>query len=102
MAVEPHSAPAGAWNTQYETYLNLTQRLERSRPRERDALERAVTEVQDDLLDTPAPSFTAVMQKLTMLWESDLHGLDRQSEERRLILEDIEGLIQAQSALLGA
>lgn len=102
MANEPHSAPAGAWNTQYETYLSLTQRLERSASHERDALERAVAEVQDDLLDTPAPSFTAVMQKLALLWEQDLHGLDRQSHERRLILEDIEGLIQAQSALLGA
>lgn len=102
MAAAAHSAPAGAWNTQYETYLSLTQRLERSPAHERDALERAVAEVQDDLLDTPAPSFTAVMQKLAMLWEPDLHGLDRQSEERRLILEDIEGLIQAQSALLGA
>ncbi len=102
MADTPLSAPDSAWNTLHENYLDLIRALDGARPQERGGLEHAIADVQDDLLDTPAPSFTAVIQKLAMLWEPDLHGLDRQSEERRLILEDIEGLIQAQSALLGA
>ncbi|WP_380874271.1 hypothetical protein ACFB49_46830 [Sphingomonas sp. DBB INV C78] len=102
MAAKPHSVPDGAWNTRYAHYLSLTQRLEQSPPEEHDALERAIAATQDDLLDTPAPSFTAVKQKLEMLWQAELHGLDQASEERRLVLEDLSGLIHAQSELLGA
>src|SRR3546814_905554 len=102
MADKPHSAPDGAWNTQYANYLNLHERLLGAPAHQRDAIEEAIVEVQDNLLDRPAPSFAAVKQKLEMLWETELHGLDQASRERRLILKDISGLIQAQSTLLGA
>ncbi|OSZ63603.1 hypothetical protein CAP40_17920 [Sphingomonas sp. IBVSS2] len=102
MAAAAHSAPDGAWNTQFQNYLNLIQQLEHAEPRQHERLERARAEVQDALLDMPAPTLTAVLQKLAILFEGELHGLDQASEERRLILEDFEGLIQAQSALLGA
>ena len=30
--------------------------------------------------------------KLEMLWEAEMHGLDQASEEKRLILEDLQDL----------
>lgn len=101
MANAASTAHATAWESLFSNYRNLTQQLEQARPHERDALERAITAAQDDLLDIPAPSFAAVMCKLEMLWDTEIHGLDQASEERRLVLEDLEGLIQAQRELLG-
>ncbi|MBC9033015.1 hypothetical protein IAG41_11470 [Sphingomonas sp. JC676] len=101
MAVEPHSAPDGAWNTQYENYLSLTQKLDQAKAHECDALERAIAAAQDDLLDTPSPSFTAIARKLEILFEGEVDGLDPDSEAKRLILEDLTNLIQEQSLLLG-
>ena len=102
MAIEPLSAPDGAWNTQFAIYQNLNQQLDQALAHERDALERTRAEAQDDLLDTPAPTFVAVTQKLEILFEGELHGLDRESEARRLLLEDLSSLIDAQHQLLGA
>src|SRR5262245_6138374 len=102
MADTPLSAPDGAWNTLHAHYVNLIQQLEQAQPHDRDALERSIAAAQDELLDTPAPTFTAVCQKLEMIWEGEMLGLDQASEERRLVLEDLESLIQAQHKLLGA
>ena len=66
MADTPLSAPDSAWNTLHENYLDLIRALDGARPQERGGLEHAIADVQDDLLDTPAPSFTAVIQKLAM------------------------------------
>src|SRR3546814_18305571 len=56
MADKPHSAPDGAWNTQYANYLNLHERLLGAPAHQRDAIEEAIVEVQDNLLDRPARS----------------------------------------------
>ncbi|MDR6851789.1 hypothetical protein J2Y54_001282 [Sphingomonas sp. BE123] len=98
MAVEALSASHDAWNTQYAHYLSLTQQLEQAPPHERDALERARADAQDDLMALPAPSLTAVLHKLEIRWEDQLSAED----ERRLILDDLADLIQAQTALPGA
>lgn len=100
MAKTTHIAHA-EWEKTYNAYLRLTQKLGQAQPHERDALERQIAAVQEDLLDTPAPHATAVLRKFELLFEGDLHGLDRASEERRLILEDFENLIRAQHQLLG-
>jgi hypothetical protein len=89
------------WEKTYSTYLSLTQKLEHARPQDRDALERKIAEIEDDLLDTPAPHATALLRKLELLFEGDLHGLDRASEERRLVIEDLISLIDAHHQLLG-
>src|SRR3546814_2959628 len=102
MADKPHSAPDGAWNTQYANYLNLHESLLGAPAHQRDAIEEAIVEVQDNLLARTAPSFAAVKQKLEMLWETELHGLDQASRERRLILKAISDMIHAESPLLGA
>lgn len=98
MAVAALTASHDAWNTQYAHYLSLTQQLEQAPPHERDALERARADAQDNLLALPAPTVTAVLHKLEIRWEDQLAADD----ERRLILDDLSDLIQAQSALLGA
>ena len=102
MAKQPHSAPDGAWNEKFAQYQNLNQRLVEAPAHARDALEREIADVEDDLLDSPAPSFSAVMHKLGIMWSADMLAIDQASEEKRLILEDLEGLIQAQRELLGA
>lgn len=94
MANEALSASHDAWNTQYGHYLSLSQLLEQTEPRERELLEQARAKAQDDLLDTPAPTLTAVMQKLEILFEGELHGFDQASEARRLILDDLQSLIR--------
>lgn len=102
MAVKPFSAPGAAWNTQYDNYLSLAQRLELAAPPECEALEDAMVAVQDHLLKMPAPNVAAVRQKLEILWEAQLHGLDQNSRERCLILDDLSRLIQAPNALARA
>lgn len=102
MADTPTTARAVAWETAIHNIAALNQRLELAQPHEVDQIEREIVAIQEDLLDTPARHLTAVAAKLNMLWDGHIHGLDRESEERRLILEDLEGLIQVQRELLGA
>jgi hypothetical protein len=101
MADNATNTQASAWNTTFANYTQLTQRLDHAQRQERDQVEREICALQDELLDSPAPTLTAVLQKLEILFEGQIHGLDQGSEERRLVLEDLEGLIQAQRELLG-
>src|SRR3546814_16209510 len=94
MADKPHSAPDGAWNTQYANYLNMHERLLGAPAHQQDAIEEAIVEVQDNLLDRPPPSFAAVQQKLEMISETEMHGHHPASRDRRLILKNISILIQ--------
>ena len=96
-----HTARAGAWNAQYTEYLSLMQQLEQASPCHRDALERAVAGQQDKLLDMNAPTVLAVLHKLEMHWEGQLDGLDQESEEKRLIIEDLSDLCAEAAALIG-
>jgi hypothetical protein len=100
MAIEPNTARRREWNAAFENLTKLNHRLSQAQPDERGQLEQLIADQQDDLLDTSAPSFTAVRQKLELLWEAELHGLDQSSEEKRLILEDIEDLIAEAAALI--
>lgn len=102
MADTPSTACARSWASTFDQLTALNHRLDQAPPHERDDIERQIVALQDDLLDTPAPTLTAVQKKLELLWQSEMDGLDQASEERRLILEDLESLIQAQRQLLGA
>ncbi len=90
-----------AWNKTYTVYLTLARKLERAQPHERDALERAVAAQEEQLLELPAPHFTAVIRKLELLWECQLEGTDDETAARLLVLEDLGDLILEQSQLLG-
>jgi len=102
MAVDANSAPDAAWNTLFAQYQNLNQRLIEAPVHARDTLEREIAEIEGELLDTPAPSLSGVLHKLGLIWSADMFGIDQASEEKRLLLEDLERLIQAQHELLGA
>ena len=100
MAISTHTRRT-AWEKTYNTYLNLNQRLIQARADERDALERAVAAQEEQLLELPAPHFTAVIRKLELLWECQLDGTDDETAARLLVLEDLGDLILEQSQLLG-
>jgi hypothetical protein len=102
MADTPSTACARTWASTFDHLTALNHRLDQAPAHERDAIESEIAALQDELLDTPAPSLKAVMLKLEILFEGEMHGLDQSSEERRLILEDLHDLIQAQRQLLGA
>jgi hypothetical protein len=101
MADKAHNARLSAWNTQSANILNVNMRLMEAPAHERDALERAVAAEEEQLLELPAPHFTAVIRKLELLWECQLEGLDSEAEAKRLVLEDLGDLILEQSQLLG-
>lgn len=102
MADKAHTARARAWNTAFEKYQNLNQRLiEERNPHQRDALERAVAAQEEQLLELPSPHFAAVIRKLELLWDYQLEGLDGETAARQLVLEDLNDLILEQSQLPG-
>lgn len=101
MAVDATTARRENWKRLFTQYQTLNQQLDQVQPAKRDALERAIADKEDELLDNPAPSFTAVITKLELLWSADLHGLDAGSEAKRLILEDLGDLITENLQLLG-
>jgi hypothetical protein len=102
MADMPHTEYAHEWATLSSRLEELNLYRDQAPAHERDEVEREIAALQDELLDTPAPSLSAVLQKLLILWDAEMHGLDQNSEERRLLIEDLEGLILAQRELLGS
>jgi hypothetical protein len=100
MAVDAHSARLAAFTTEYTRYIALKQQLEQSQPEDRDSLERAIAEQEEDLLDTPAGALTQVQTKLEILL-GDLFGLDPETEYRRLVLEDLAYIIDETRGLIG-
>jgi len=100
MAIDSNSARDGAWNTTYNEYLSLRQKVDQSPPEDRDALERALADQEDDLLNTSAPSFEALQIKAQLILGEPL-GLDPEAEYRRLLLEDLGDLIAETRELIG-
>lgn len=92
MANEPHTGCARTWASTIAEIHNLSLALGRVQPHERDALERQVVALQDDLMAMAAPSLLAVVEKLRILWSEKL-GEDQDGRERRLILADIHRLV---------
>ena len=100
MTMDVTSERRSLWEQAFTTYQNLNQKLIEAPAKDHEAIERAIADQEEDLLDTPAPSFTAVIQKLYWLWECNLIGIDSETEARRLILEDLETLVAESTALL--
>jgi hypothetical protein len=101
MAIDATNARQASWERAIKNLDELNQKLVAASGQERDALERAIAEQEEDLLDTPACDFRQVHFKLELLFSEQLNGLDPESEARRLVLEDLEGLITATRHLLG-
>lgn len=101
MAIDATTARRENWKRLIEEYQNLNQRLIEAPAKDRDALERAIAAQEEELLDTPAPSFGAVITKLELLWSEQMDGLDVESEAKRLVIEDLGDLIGEAHQLLG-
>ena len=104
MATKATNARRRTWERAFNKYVDLNLRLEQAQePQAIEKLGKALAKQQDELMELNAPTLTAVLQKLYILWgETDIHGLDRESEEKRVILEDLEELIAGTALLLGA
>jgi hypothetical protein len=100
MTIEATNALKDEWKRLFTELTELNQQLAECEPHQRDALERAIADKEEDLLDTPAPSLQALRAKLELHF-GILIGLDQETEQRRLILEDLEGLIAEATELLG-
>ena len=102
MAAKPTKTRRAQWEQAYNRYIELNLRLQATENfDEVEALGRALAKQADELMELRAPHLTGVLQKLYLIWgETDLHGLDRDSEEKRLLLEDLEELIDKTSELV--
>jgi hypothetical protein len=89
------------WNASIEKLNELNLKLDECQPQDRDTLERAIADQQDDVLNTPAPTWTALLAKMELLFEGQLEGLDAEAEYRRLLLEDVSDLIAETRELVG-
>lgn len=100
MAENDNNQRRADWERAITTYQNLSQQLDEAIAEDSDALECAIVDAEEDVLDTPAPSFSAVIKKLYLLWDGRLIGLDPETEAKRLILEDLDTLVAESIALL--
>jgi hypothetical protein len=101
MASNATTARHEEWKRSFTKLTELNEKLDQCQPHERDALERAIADQEEDILDTPAPSFSALRIKLELLFEGQLEGLDSEAEHRRLLLEDLGDLIAETRELIG-
>ncbi len=93
MADTANTTPAARWNSALAVLHTLNQKLTEAQAHEADALERAIAEQEELLLDLEAPHFAAVAYKLKLLWETDLDRPDGDGATKRLIVEDLTNLI---------
>lgn len=93
MDIESTTTPSLTWESMMSDLTELNQQLAVAQEPESDVIMSAVVALQDELLDTPAPTLMAVVQKLEIMWEAEMHGLDQGSEEKRLVIEDLSQLI---------
>jgi hypothetical protein len=83
------------WERAFQNYIDLNLRLEQANdPRDCEAIGDAIAIQQDKLMVLRAPHLPAVLQKLYILFgETELHGRDRESKEKRVLIQDLEELI---------
>lgn len=101
MAETTHTNRVSEWNASIEKLNQLTLNLDHCHAHERDARERAIAEQQEDVLDTPAPHLTGVLTKLEILFEGQMEGINPEAEYRRLLIEDLNDLINDMCDLTG-
>jgi len=86
-----------AWTTNYNHYITLNQNLIQVQdrdPNKRDALERAIAEQEEILLETSAPDLAAFKRKLQILWGIELEQPDHDGDIKRGLISDLEALIE--------
>lgn len=88
MADQPTSSAPCTWASAINTIDTLHQQLG-SAPDNRRALEDRLAAVEEDLLDLQAPDLAGAIRKLELLWDGQLHGLDRNSDHKLMVLDDL-------------
>jgi hypothetical protein len=89
------------WERTFQNYIDLNLRLEQAQdPRDCEAIGTAIAVQQDKLMVLRAPNLPAILQKPYILFgETELHGGDRESKEKRLLIQDLEELMDGASEL---
>lgn len=88
MADTPTSSAPRLWASATSHINDLHQQLG-SATGKRRALEDRLAAVEDYLLDLQAPDLAGVIRKLELLWSAQLHGQDRTSKHKLMILDDL-------------
>lgn len=101
MAMDANTASAAAWKAEHQKYRELNVSLNQAPPEKADAIELAIAEQEELLLGLEAPSIAAVLQKLEILFETDLDKPDRDGAEKRLIIDDLARLHDEAELLVG-
>lgn len=101
MATKPINASARAWKAAIEKYRELMLSLNQAPAEKADAIELSIVKHEEFLLGLDAPSLAAVLQKLEILFETDLDKPDRDGAEKRLIIDDLARLHDEAELLVG-
>jgi len=101
MAIEAHTASARAWKAAIEKYRELNLSLNQAPADKGEAIELAIVKQEELLLGLEAPSLAAVLQKLEILFETDLEKPDRDGADKRLIIDDLCRLHDEAEILVG-
>jgi hypothetical protein len=90
------------WERAFQNYVDLNLRLEQADDlRDCEAIGTAIAIQQDKLMVLRAPHLPAILQKLYIMFgETELHGRDRESKEKRLLIQDLEELIDAATQIV--
>lgn len=101
MATSPSNASAAAWKAAIEKYRELNLSANQAQAEKADAIELEIAKQEELLLELEAPSLAAVLQKLEILFETDLDKPDRDGDEKRLIIDDLCRLYDEAELLVG-
>jgi len=91
MANQPTSSAPTIWASTIANIDALHQQLDGAADNIR-ALEERLSASEEYLLDLQAPDLAGVIRKLELIWEEQLHGQDRVSDQKVLILDDLRRL----------
>lgn len=94
MAKNATTVRTSEWESAFNRYQDIRMSLATSEAKAHKSqeLSEALAEQIDLVLELPAPSLTAVIQKLHLLWEADLQKPDRDATEKSQIIEDLHEL----------
>jgi hypothetical protein len=89
------------WERAFQNYIDLNLRLQQAQePRDCEAIGTAIAVQQDKLMVLRARHLPAILQKLYIVFgDTVLDGRDRESKEKRLLMQDLEELIEEAVAL---
>lgn len=101
MATKPLNASTRMWKAAIEKHRELNLSLNQAPADKAEAIELEIVKQEELLLGLEAPSISAVLQKLELLFETDLYKPDRDGAEKRQIIDDLCRLHDEAELLVG-